>query len=259
MDEVRQAKINRVIQEREIVQLLELQDLFPEASLMTIQRDLDILTEAGLIVRTRKGIYPVQHEEDQSVGVEVCPFQHEEDRDVETDICPVQHEESRRVGVKKKGESWIFDLFCELLAVAITWAIIIGIGVALGFFDGIFYPAMGGAVFILSFWMFSGFALHKPIKGFRLRLPLLKCKGTVSEVHMYPEKLFSREWIIFDAEDGRQMKVYIPFIHFRTEDKRKYKNLKLFAAGDAGILHYRESKKFLYFEEFVPTDSDTDD
>ena len=150
----------------------------------------------------------------------------------------------------KKEESWIFDLFCEILSVVITWAIIIWAGITIGLFDAILYPAIGAPVFILTLWMFFGFVLRKPIKCVRLRLPRTECKGTVSEKRMRPQNLFCREWIIFNAEDGQQTRIYIPYIRFRTEDKRMYKNLTLLASGDTGTLHYRKGKKYNYFEAF---------
>jgi len=55
MHEIRQEKMNRFIQEREVVTIKELHASFPEVSLMTIHRDLDVLKAGGFITKVRGG------------------------------------------------------------------------------------------------------------------------------------------------------------------------------------------------------------
>ena len=69
MHEIRQEQMNRFIQEREVVTIRELQDLFPQVSLMTIHRDLDALTTAGFITKIRGGARSVRHERDLAFEV----------------------------------------------------------------------------------------------------------------------------------------------------------------------------------------------
>ena len=69
MREIRQEKMNDFIQEREVVTIRELQALFPNVSLMTIHRDLDALTRAGLIAKIRGGARSVRHVRDLSFEV----------------------------------------------------------------------------------------------------------------------------------------------------------------------------------------------
>ena len=69
MHEIRQEKMNRLIQEREVVTIRELQEIFPEVSLMTIHRDLDLLATKGLISKIRGGARSVRHERDLAFEV----------------------------------------------------------------------------------------------------------------------------------------------------------------------------------------------
>jgi len=61
--------MNRLIQEREAVTIREIQDLFPEVSLMTIHRDLDALAAKGLVSKVRGGARSVRHERDLAFEV----------------------------------------------------------------------------------------------------------------------------------------------------------------------------------------------
>lgn len=64
MHEIRQEKMNHIIQQREVVTMKELQMAFPEISLMTIHRDLDLLAAAGFITKMRGGARSVRHKRD---------------------------------------------------------------------------------------------------------------------------------------------------------------------------------------------------
>ena len=69
MHEIRQEKMNSFIQEQEVASIKQLQALFPEISLMTIHRDLDVLAQAGFITKVRGGARSVQHTRDLAFGV----------------------------------------------------------------------------------------------------------------------------------------------------------------------------------------------
>lgn len=64
MQGIRQERINRLIQEQEVVTIKELQAHFPDVSLMTIHRDLDVLQTAGLITKVRGGARSIRHGDD---------------------------------------------------------------------------------------------------------------------------------------------------------------------------------------------------
>jgi len=55
MYEMRQEKMSRFIQQQEMVTIKQLQEMFPQVSLMTIHRDLDALAATGLITKVRGG------------------------------------------------------------------------------------------------------------------------------------------------------------------------------------------------------------
>jgi len=69
MYEIRQEKINRFIQEQEVVTIKELQASFPDVSLMTIHRDLDVLQAAGLITKVRGGARSIRYGDDLAFEV----------------------------------------------------------------------------------------------------------------------------------------------------------------------------------------------
>ena len=50
MNKIRQNKIKAYIEDQKVVTIKQLQELFPNVSLMTIHRDLDALAEAGSVV-----------------------------------------------------------------------------------------------------------------------------------------------------------------------------------------------------------------
>ena len=49
MNRIRQDRIKEYIEEKNVVSIKELQELFPDVSLMTIHRDLDVLEAAGSV------------------------------------------------------------------------------------------------------------------------------------------------------------------------------------------------------------------
>lgn len=61
MNSIRQNKICDFIESRQIVTIKELQSLFPDVSLMTIHRDLDVLVQRGAIIKIRGGARAVRH------------------------------------------------------------------------------------------------------------------------------------------------------------------------------------------------------
>lgn len=69
MNSIRQKKICDYIESRQIVTIKELQDLYPDVSLMTIHRDLDALVQCGVIVKIRGGARAVRHTRDPGFEV----------------------------------------------------------------------------------------------------------------------------------------------------------------------------------------------
>ena len=59
------------IEQKNVVTIKELQALFPQVSLMTIHRDLDALTEAGVVVKFRGGAKSVRHSGDPEFDVRI--------------------------------------------------------------------------------------------------------------------------------------------------------------------------------------------
>lgn len=64
MNQMRQEKIDRLIQENKVATIKELQELCPEVSLMTIHRDLDTLESLGHIIKIRGGARAINQSED---------------------------------------------------------------------------------------------------------------------------------------------------------------------------------------------------
>jgi len=62
MYEMRQEKMSRFIRQHEMVTIKQLQELFPQVSLMTIHRDLDALAAAGLVTKVRGGARASRHD-----------------------------------------------------------------------------------------------------------------------------------------------------------------------------------------------------
>ena len=55
MYNVRQERMKQYIERENVVTIKALQQLFPDVSLMTIHRDLDVLVEQGEVVKFRGG------------------------------------------------------------------------------------------------------------------------------------------------------------------------------------------------------------
>lgn len=71
MNQIRQERMRTYIEQKNIVTIKELLELFPEVSLMTIHRDLDALTEAGAVVKFRGGARSVRHSGDPEFNVRI--------------------------------------------------------------------------------------------------------------------------------------------------------------------------------------------
>ena len=69
MNRIRQESIKEFIEEKNVVTIRQLQELYPDVSLMTIHRDLDALVEEGSIVKFRGGAKSVRHSGDPEFNV----------------------------------------------------------------------------------------------------------------------------------------------------------------------------------------------
>lgn len=69
MNRIRQDRIKDFIEEKNVVTIRQLQELFPEVSLMTIHRDLDALEAAGVVVKFRGGARSVRYAGDPEFNV----------------------------------------------------------------------------------------------------------------------------------------------------------------------------------------------
>ena len=69
MNRIRREQIKNYIEKNKVVTIRELQQLFPDVSLMTIHRDLDALMESGAIVKFRGGARAVRHAGDPEFNV----------------------------------------------------------------------------------------------------------------------------------------------------------------------------------------------
>lgn len=69
MNKLRQDRIKEFIEDRKVVTIKQLQELFPDVSLMTIHRDLDALASAGTVVKFRGGARSVRHAGDPEFNV----------------------------------------------------------------------------------------------------------------------------------------------------------------------------------------------
>jgi len=69
MNRIRREIIKDFIEQHKVVTIRQLQDLFPEVSLMTIHRDLDALEDSGAIVKFRGGAKAVRHAGDPEFNV----------------------------------------------------------------------------------------------------------------------------------------------------------------------------------------------
>lgn len=71
MNRIRRDRIKDYIELKKVVSIREIQELFPEVSLMTIHRDLDALEADGFIVKFRGGAKAVRHTGDLEFNVRV--------------------------------------------------------------------------------------------------------------------------------------------------------------------------------------------
>ena len=69
MNRIRQDRIKDFIEEKNVVTIKELQELFPDVSLMTIHRDLDALESSGAVVKFRGGARSVRYAGDPEFNV----------------------------------------------------------------------------------------------------------------------------------------------------------------------------------------------
>lgn len=69
MNQIRQEQIKSYIESQNVVTIRQLQELFPNVSLMTIHRDLDTLADSGVIVKFRGGAKSVRHKGDPEFNV----------------------------------------------------------------------------------------------------------------------------------------------------------------------------------------------
>lgn len=71
MNQIRLERMRLYIEKKNTVTIKELQALFPEVSLMTIHRDLDVLVEAGVAVKFRGGAKAVHHSGETEFNVRI--------------------------------------------------------------------------------------------------------------------------------------------------------------------------------------------
>lgn len=69
MNRIRQDRIKEFIEQQKVVTIKQLQELFPDVSLMTIHRDLDALAAAGSVVKFRGGARSIRHAGDPEFNV----------------------------------------------------------------------------------------------------------------------------------------------------------------------------------------------
>jgi DeoR/GlpR family transcriptional regulator of sugar metabolism len=72
MNRIRRDRIKTYIEQEKIVSIRALQQLFPDVSLMTIHRDLDLLEQEGYIVKFRGGAKAVRHAGDLEFNVRMA-------------------------------------------------------------------------------------------------------------------------------------------------------------------------------------------
>jgi len=69
MNRIRQERMKKYIEGRNIATIKELQALFPEVSLMTLHRDLNALEELGIITKYRGGVRSVHQPDDVEFNI----------------------------------------------------------------------------------------------------------------------------------------------------------------------------------------------
>lgn len=143
-------------------------------------------------------------------------------------------------------KSWLVELIFELvLAIIVISAIYIGTSSF----------AFAIAVVLLR-ELYNIFIQHKPLSSILYRLPILSHNGTIVKKHTNKSlgAAFLCEYIIFNTNRDLQIKVFITAPPYNGRDY-----LQNFKAGDTGTLHYRKGKKYLYFEEFEKSVSDSEE
>ena len=69
MNRIRQERIKEYVERENVVTIKQLQNMFPNVSLMTIHRDLDVLVDEGAVVKFRGGAKSVRHSGDPEFNV----------------------------------------------------------------------------------------------------------------------------------------------------------------------------------------------
>ena len=69
MNRIRQERIKKCIESRSFATIKELQQLFPEVSLMTLHRDLNALEEMGIVTKYRGGVRSVHQLDDVEFNI----------------------------------------------------------------------------------------------------------------------------------------------------------------------------------------------
>lgn len=69
MNRIRQERMKKYIESKNIATIKELQALFPEVSLMTLHRDLNALEELGIITKYRGGVRSVHQPDDVEFNI----------------------------------------------------------------------------------------------------------------------------------------------------------------------------------------------
>ncbi len=69
MNRLRQEAIRSLVESKNIVAIKELKELFPDISLMTIHRDLDVLEREGVLVKYRGGVKSIKLPDDVDFNI----------------------------------------------------------------------------------------------------------------------------------------------------------------------------------------------
>ena len=69
MNRIRQERIKNYIESKNIATIKELQELFPDVSLMTLHRDLNLLEEMGVITKYRGGVRSVRQPDEAEFNI----------------------------------------------------------------------------------------------------------------------------------------------------------------------------------------------
>ena len=69
MNRIRQEQIKKYIESRSVATIKELQELFPEVSLMTLHRDLSTLEDMGIVTKYRGGVRSVRQPDEVEFNI----------------------------------------------------------------------------------------------------------------------------------------------------------------------------------------------